>query len=307
MAKGVTGFFKRFFSSSSMSKYETFGKVDEGRMSVLYRARDKRTMRPCLLKVYKEDCIRIRNAVRRKQPEIDEVLLSINHPYVMKTFEFGNTEGQEYAAIEAIDGQALGSLAREGKINFRDSVAVFAKVAEGLVYLHEEKHLVHRDLNPFNVVVSPTLEPKIIDLDFCIIEATDTSGMYRRSGTVAYLSPEQVRGQHLDHRVDVYAFGITMYEVLTGTNPYWDREEKSEQQRLERTTYNHLVLIPDPPSLVRPYIGPELDKLILGCVEVDRHDRIQTAREVMEGLREIVAASPAAAPVAAPATPAGEF
>jgi len=287
MAKGIGEFLKGLLVSTGLSKYETFGKVDEGRMSVLYRARDKKTMRGCLLKIYKEDCIRIRSAIRRKQPDIDEILFSISHPYVMKTYEFGYVRGHEYASIEAIEGAALGAMAREGTIAFKDAVGVFVKVAEGLTYLHEEKHLIHRDLNPFNVVVSPDLIPKIIDLDFAIKEEPDTSGMYRRSGTVAYLSPEQVRGQHLDHRVDIYAFGVTMYEVLTGTNPYWDREEETEQLRLERTTYNHLVLIPEPPSSLRRYITPELDKLILTCLAVDREERIQTAAEVRDTLAQI--------------------
>ena len=267
---GVGGFLKGLFSQSALSKYETSTVLDEGRMSVIYRAREKRSMRNVLLKVYRPDCIRIRNAVRRKQPEIDETLLSVNHPNVMRTFEFGNSKGQEFTAIEAINGEPLGKLAREGKLSMADAVHVFAKVAEGLAYLHDEKHIVHRDLNPFNIVVTPEMEPKIIDLDFAILEASETSGMYRRSGTVAYLAPEQVRGHHLDHRVDIYAFGVTMYESLTNINPYWEREERDEAMRLERTTYNHLVLVPEPPSKFRPGIPPELDKIILSCVEMDR-------------------------------------
>ncbi len=287
MAKGITDILKSLFSSEGLSKYETFGKVDEGRMSVLYKARNKKTMRGCLLKVYRPDCVRIRSAIRRKQPDIDEILYSIDHPYVMKTFEFGYRPGNEYAAIEAIDGQALGTMAREGSITFEDMVKVFAKVAEGLAYLHDQKHLVHRDLNPYNVVVTKALEPKIIDLDFCIIEESDTAGMYRRSGTVAYLSPEQVRGHHLDHRVDIYAFGVTMYEVITGANPYWEREEEREQLRLERTTYNHLVLIPSPPSETRAVVPPELDQLILNCLRIEREERPQTAAEIAVTLHEI--------------------
>jgi serine/threonine-protein kinase len=246
-------------------------------------------MRTCFLKIYRTDCIRIRSAIRRKEPDIDEVLLSLSHPNVMKTYEFGRGKGQEFAAIEAIDGSSLGGLAREGKLTLKDAVTVFAKAAEGLVYLHEEKHLVHRDFNPFNIVVGAENEPKIIDLDFAIIEVPDTAGMYRRSGTVAYLSPEQVRGHHLDHRVDIYAFGVTMYEVLTGTNPYWDREQTSEQLRVERTTYNHLVIIPEPPSKLRPSISGELDEVILESVAIERAERIQTAAEVRDRLRKIAA------------------
>jgi eukaryotic-like serine/threonine-protein kinase len=289
MAPGVTDFIKGFFVTSGLAKYELLSKMDEGRMSIIHRARDKRTMRTCLLKIYKDDCLRIRNAVRRKEPQIDEVLLSIDHPYVMKIFEFGNTKGQEYTAIEAINGVALGAMAREGKLTLRNAVSVFAKAAEGLAYLHDEKHLVHRDLNPFNIVVTAELDPKIIDLDFALIEMPDTSGMYRRSGTVAYLSPEQVRGHHLDHRVDIYALGVTIYEVVTGTNPYWDRTQENEQARLDRTTYNHLVMIPEPPSTIRAGVPPELDRIILGCLEVDRDVRTQTAVEVMQGLKDVLA------------------
>jgi len=288
MAQGVTTFIKGLFGGASgLAKFQTYGKVDEGRMSVIYKARDKKTMRTCLLKVYKEDCIRIRSAIRRKQPEIDEVLLSINHPNVMRVYEFGNSKGQEYTAIEAIDGVALGALAREGKLTLKDAVLVFAKAADGLAYLHDEKHLVHRDLNPFNVVVTAALDPKIIDLDFAIVETGDSAGMYRRSGTVAYLSPEQVRGKHLDHRVDIYAMGVTIYEVLTGTNPYWDRTQESEQMRLDRTTYNHLVMLPDAPSSLRPAIPKELDQLILTMLEIERDDRVQNATEVAECLRKV--------------------
>ncbi len=286
---GVTGFLKGLFSSTGLSKFETYSKLDEGRMSIIHRARDKRTMRNCLLKVYREDCIRIRGAIRRKQPDIDEVLLSLNHPNVMRIYEFGNSKGEEYTAIEAIDGVALGALSREGKLTVRDCVSIFAKAAEGLAYLHDEKHLVHRDLNPFNIVVTKALEPKIIDLDFAILEVEDTSGMYRRSGTVAYLAPEQVRGRHLDHRVDVYAFGVTMYEVLTNINPYWEREEPDEALRMERTTYNHLVVKPEPPSRFRSGVPPELDAVVLACLEPNRDSRIQTAAEVAAALHKIEA------------------
>jgi serine/threonine-protein kinase len=258
-------------------------------MSVIYRARDKKTMRNCFLKMYKEDCLRIRNAIRRKQPDIDEIILSIDHPNVMRTYEFGNVKGQEFSAIEAVDGIALGAMAREGKLDIKNAVAVFARGADGLAYLHDEKRLVHRDVNPFNIVVSDSFEPKVIDLDFCIIEESDTAGMYRRSGTVAYLSPEQVRGRHLDHRTDVYSYAVTMYECLTNTNPYWERDEPNEQMRLERTTYNHLVIVPHPPSALRSGIPGELDELILGCLEVERDERIQTAAEVRDRLLEIAA------------------
>ncbi|MCD6405051.1 MAG: serine/threonine protein kinase [Planctomycetes bacterium] len=287
MAQPLVEFFKNILAPTGLSKYETFGKVDEGRMSVIYHAREKKTMRSCLLKIYKEDCIRIRNAIRRKQPEIDERLLSINHPNVMSIYEFGNSKDREYSAIEPVEGVALGAMSREGRLGFKDAVGIFAKVAEGLAYLHDEKGLFHRDVNPFNVVITASLEPKIIDLDFCVIEASDTSGMYRRSGTVAYLSPEQVCGKHLDHRSDIYSFGVTMYEVLTNSNPYWDREEETQQMRLERTTYNHLVIIPHPPSQVRSGIPSDLDEIVLSCLKIDKEDRIQTAAELAGRLNAV--------------------
>jgi len=290
MAQSIGEFFKSLISTGGLSKYETHGKMDEGRMSVIYRARDKKTMRSCLLKIYKEDCIRIRSAIRRKQPEIDEVLLSLDHPNVMRIYEFGSSRGGEYCAIEAVEGQALGTMAREGQLGLKRAVEVFRKTAEGLVYMHDEYRLFHRDVNPFNIVVTGSNEAKIIDLDFCVLEAPDTSGMYRRSGTVAYLSPEQVRGRHLDHRCDIYSLGVTMYEVLTNTNPYWEKNEESEQMRIERTTYNHLVVIPHPPSQLKPGIPPELDSLILSCLEIEPENRIQTAAEVAERLGEISAA-----------------
>jgi len=261
--------------------------VDEGRMSTIFRARDKKTMRTCLLKIYKEDCIRIRSAIRRKQPEIEEVLLSVDHPYVMRVYEFGDAKGQEYSAIEAVEGVALGAMAREGRLMIADAVSVFRKVAEGLAYLHNEKRVFHRDINPFNIVVTSALDAKIIDLDFCVMEASDTAGMYRRSGTVAYLSPEQVRGKHLDHRVDIYALGVTMYEVLTNVNPYWEKQEPNPELRLDRTTYNHLVIIPHPPSSIRPGIPAALDEIVLSCLEIEAENRIQDAAELAERLREV--------------------
>ena len=288
MTQGVGEFFKNLLSSTGLAKYERFGKLDEGRMSVIYKARDKKLVRSCLLKIYKEDCIRIRNAIRRKQPDIEELLLSIDHPYVMKIYEFDNTKGHEYSAIEAIDGPALGTLAREGKVTLEDMVNIFAKCAVGLQYLHEEIGILHRDFNPYNIVVTGGNHPKIIDLDFAIREADDTAGMYRRSGTVSYLSPEQVRGKHLDHRVDIYAFGITMYECLTNINPYWERDEENEQLRIDRTAYNHLVMTPPAPSEINKSIPPELDELILSCIEREKDKRPQTAQEVKELLRKIV-------------------
>jgi len=287
MARNVVEFFRNLLATSGLSKYETFGTVDEGRMSVIYRARDKKTMRTCFLKIYKADCIRIRSAIRRKQPGIDEALLELDHPHVMKIYEFGRTKSGEYQAMEAIDGPALGTLAREGKLSLPDALSVFEQVAEGLAYLHEEAGMFHRDVNPFNVVVAAGREAKIIDLDFALLERPDTRGMYRRSGTVAYLSPEQVRGRHLDHRVDLYALGVTMYEVLTQVNPYWDQESEEQELRIDRTNYNHLVLIPNAPSTLNSEIPPDLDDLILSCLRIDKEERVQSAAEVRDRLREI--------------------
>jgi len=276
------GFFKK-----GLRNYELLSRVDEGEMSTIYKARDRRDGRAVCLKILKPSAVRLRQAILSRFPETDELVLSIRHENIVRTFDFGRDGTRHFIVVEYIPGILLVSIAKRKLASLSRLTGYFVQIASGLRYLHEGPGLIHRDFNPYNVVVNEQEICKIIDLDFAFPVADDTRGIFRRSGTLGYLAPEQVRGRNLDVRVDIYAFGASLYETITGYNPYRDTSAASKELRREKTLANHLSVVPAPPSSINSSIPRSLDALVLRCLELEPDRRPQTMAEVEEALREI--------------------
>lgn len=270
--------------------------LGEGGFASVYRVRDLRLKRPLAVKVLSPDLVASPAVLERFQREA-ETIARLSHPHIVPLHFMGQRDHQMFLAMEAVEGGSLAErLAREGPLPLGDAVRVFAEVAGALAHAHR-RGIVHRDVKPQNVLLDPESGRTLLT-DFGIARVGDdrsltTSGVL--IGTPTYLSPEQVTGDGVDHRADLYALGVMMYELLTGAPPFTGENALAVMMR-------RLSAHPVPPSRVRPEIPAWLDAVVLRCLALDRRDRFQSAEELGAAL----AAGGVAAAAALVTTPRGE-
>lgn len=208
-------------------RYEILEKVGLGGMATVYKAKDRKTGRLVALKVPQERFLGDPRFVRRFHREA-EVLTRMDHPNIVKVYDHGQVEGVHYIAMEFLDGEGLDKLIEERRLSLRQAAAILARVADALKHIHAQG-IVHRDIKPGNIMVlkgalrEDGVDPRGVRLmDFGIAAGrvlTRLTITGARIGTPVYMSPEQAKGQKLDHRSDIYSLGIVLYEALTGQPP----------------------------------------------------------------------------------------
>lgn len=239
-----------------------------------------------------------------RDPNFVEMLLAeartaatLNHPNVVQTFDVGENEGTYFIAMEYINGEDVRSIVRGMKhknvsdIPLEHTLTIINGMCAGLAYAHEKRgldgeplNIVHRDISPQNVLITFTGDVKIVD--FGIAKSSEaaasektTSGQLK--GKVPYMSPEQARGEDIDHRSDIFALGIMLFELTTGRRLF---KAKSD--------YDTLRLICDReyprPSQVRPEYPPALEAIVMRALEKDRNVRYQSARDMQADLEAFI-------------------
>jgi eukaryotic-like serine/threonine-protein kinase len=214
----------------TIRNYEILALIGAGGMGEVYRARDRSLGREVALKLLPHDVSADPERLRRLEREA-RMLASINHPMIATLYGLEECEGQRFLVMELVPGRTLAERLRQGALTIRDALDICRQIAEGLEAAHDAG-VVHRDLKPANVKVAPDGRVKL--LDFGLAKALDTpqSGVEptvpaseaTREGTVlgtpAYMSPEQARGQLVDRRTDIWAFGCCLYECLSGRGAF---------------------------------------------------------------------------------------
>jgi eukaryotic-like serine/threonine-protein kinase len=300
--------------------YEIVAPLGAGGMGEVYRARDTRLERDVAVKVLPPHLGDDAVALARFEREAKAVA-ALSHPNILGIFDVGREGSTAYVVTELLEGETLRERLAAGALPPRKAAEYAAQMARGLAAAHE-KGIVHRDLKPENVFVTGDGRVKILDFGLAKEEqppanlgptetptrlaATDPGVVL---GTVAYMAPEQVRGQPLDHRADLFAFGATLYEMLTGRRAF-QRETAAETMTA--------ILKEDPPELaaVDPKIPPGLARIVQHCLEKRPEERFQSARDLAFDLEAIAGGSttgtqaaarpePRAASGSWPAAPAG--
>ncbi|HEY4641217.1 MAG TPA: serine/threonine-protein kinase, partial [Thermoanaerobaculia bacterium] len=201
-----------------------------GGMGEVYRARDTRLGRDVAVKVLPPDFVSDPERLARFEQEA-RAAGAINHPNLLTVHELGKNDGQVYIVSELLEGETLRDVLAAGPLPVRRAVDYARQLAEGLAAAHE-KGIVHRDLKPENIFVMSSGRVKI--LDFGLAKLTSVSGRVDSNlptaqvetnpgtvmGTAGYMSPEQVRGQNIDHRSDIFSFGAVLYEMLSGRRAF---------------------------------------------------------------------------------------
>ncbi len=274
--------------------YEILGLLGAGGMGEVYRVRDTRLDREVAVKVLPPPFALDPNRQARFEREAKAVA-ALSHPNILAVHDYGTDAGMTFLVMELLEGQSLRARLREGPLPWRKAVELAAAVAEGLAAAHS-KGIVHRDLKPGNLFLSPDGRVKILDFGLARLEmpapaeaatATYTAGQTDAGavvGTVGYMSPEQVRGQPVDARSDIFALGCVLYQMVSGHQPF-ARETAADTTAA--------ILHDDLPELSQAgkSIPIELERVIRHCLEKNPEERFQTARDLAFDLRALVSDS----------------
>ncbi|HYN06255.1 MAG TPA: protein kinase [Vicinamibacterales bacterium] len=263
--------------------YEIIAPLGAGGMGEVYRARDGRLDRDVAIKVLPGSVAGDPERRARFEREAKAVA-ALSHPNILAIHDFGVHEGASFAVMELLQGETLRERLTSGAIPVRKATDIGIQIARGLGAAHD-KNLIHRDLKPENLFLLADGQVKILDFGLARATAGPDSGSGATEtvaamtdpgtvmGTVGYMAPEQVRGQTVDARADLFAFGAVLYEMVSGQRAF-QRETAADTMTA--------VLKEDPPELTgtRADISPALDRIIRHCLEKNPSERFQTARDV---------------------------
>ncbi len=260
-------------------------RLGAGGMGEAYRAHDSRLERDVAIKVLPADLVADEEARRRLRREALS-LSRLNHPAIATVHDFDTIDGIDFLVMELVDGEPLSVRVAHGPLAPADAVAYAREVTEALAAAHAA-NVVHRDLKPGNILITRANHVKVIDFGLArVLEASESTDMTRSIshsaevvGTVPYMSPEQLRGDAVDGRADLYALGVVLYEMVTGVRPFRD----SGTPQLIAAILDRE---PPAPSSLKPDVPPSLERLILRCLAKDPDRRFQSAREMAAGLAD---------------------
>jgi TolB-like protein/Tfp pilus assembly protein PilF len=275
-----------------LGPYEIVAPLGVGGMGEVYRARDTRLGRDVAIKVLPAEFADDPERLRRFEQEARAVG-ALSHPNVLAVYDVGTHEAIPYLVTELLEGESLGERLSGGAMPVRRVVETAFQIAQGLAAAHE-KGIVHRDLKPANVFITKDGHVKILDFGLAklvalrvvvepaqattVVEATEAGTTL---GTVGYMSPEQVRGQSVDHRTDIFSFGCVLYEMLSGRAPF---------RRDTAADTASAILHDEPPGLAGKVsnIPPAIEGIVNRCLEKRQEDRFQSARDLAHDLSAIM-------------------
>ncbi|HET9952157.1 MAG TPA: protein kinase [Candidatus Eisenbacteria bacterium] len=276
-----------------LGTYEIVGPIGAGGMGEVYRAKDLRLGRDVAVKVLPAEVAASPDRLARFEREARTVA-GLNHPNIVTLFSVEDEDGIRFLTMELVDGQTLSDLITPGGIPLSRLLELAIPLTDALVAAHE-RGVIHRDLKPANVMV--TRDGRVKVLDFGLAKIADTekpapgatigatadspiSGEGQVLGTVLYMAPEQLRGDTVDARSDLFALGIILYELATGRRPFTGETSIDIGHAILRDT-------PEPLSRVRTDLPADLERIVSRCLQKNPRERSQTALDVSNELRSI--------------------
>ena len=278
---------------TKIGHYEIVSQVGAGGMGEVYKAHDSRLDREVAIKVLPFEMSSDEDRLKRFEQEA-KATSALNHPNILTVYDIGEHDGSPFIVAELLDGVELRERLDEGSIPLRKVTEYAQQIVSGLSAAHE-KGIVHRDLKPENLFI--TKDDRVKILDFGLAKLSEPGGTPTGSedhtrkaltnpgvvmGTVGYMSPEQVRGQAVDHRSDIFSFGVILYEMVTGRRAF---QEESLAETMSA------IVKEEPPEMAEsnPNISPALDRIVRRCLEKKPERRFHSAHDLGFALESLSA------------------
>ncbi len=276
---------KRLPKTDITRRFELIGRVGQGSMSRVWRARDTKSGKIVALKVLdKEKTKRFesRFAPELKKPSEGEVAVTLKHPHVVQTFEWGTTlEGEQFLVMEFVDGLGLSYLVDvQNDVMQKNRLPFMIQLGEAIHYFHE-RQWIHRDICPRNIMVSDLdLQIKLIDFGLVVPNTAPFRAPGNRTGTANYMAPELIKRQTTDQRIDIFSFAVTCFEMYTRRYP-WEAAESLD------TVLNHINSPPLDIREVVPGIDEQVAAVIMKGLKANPKDRWPSIDPILYQLREV--------------------
>ncbi len=261
---------------STISHYKILEKLGSGGMGDVWKAEDTKLHRDVALKLLASHLLRDEEARKRFHREA-EAAASLSHPNVTTIYEIDEADDKTFLALEYIEGETLEERIEKGPLPLEDALDVARQIADGLQAAHS-RGIVHRDIKPGNVLFTPDGRVKILDFGLALLtERSRLTHLDTTVGTVAYMSPEQTQGSGTDHRTDIWALGVVLYEMLTGQQPFKGDYDKA-------VMYSILNEDPEPITAQRTGVPMELEVLVNKCLAKNADERYRDAGDIVVDL-----------------------
>ncbi|HJQ23373.1 MAG TPA: protein kinase [Blastocatellia bacterium] len=270
--------------------YRILSKLGEGGGGVVYLAEDTRLRRTVVLKFLPDELVQDDRARRRFLREA-RLASALDHPNICTIYEINEVDGLHFIAMQYVEGKTLKQVIANRPLDIEAAVAIAFQIAEALAAAHEQ-HIVHRDIKPGNIIITNKGQVKILDFGLAkslAHSAPDESGdpteLTRQGaqlGTPAYMSPEQVRGEAVDHRSDIFSFGVILYEMVTGRSPFKGRNKTPVD--VMHSVAHHT---PQPAGKINAHVPEPLEAVIERAMQKAFAARYQSARELLDDLRKL--------------------
>jgi len=284
---------KAWFASSSggsehherLSDYQLSETLGKGAMSEVKRAFHKKSFRTVAIKIFTPESRLITAKIERNYRHITEgqIAMLFNHPNIIKNIGWGKDGGRDFIVMEYFEGVLLRDLLHEGRLNpAQNRLDIVLSAADALQHIHS-KGIVHRDFCPRNILVNAEGLVKVFDFGLSVDLEMVKTMRGNRTGTLAYMAPELIKRQFTDQRCDIYALGVTMYEIFAGQRPFLGIDNIARLMQL-------MNQIPEPPSKINHNVSPALERVILKAIAKDPNKRYTTAQEMIDELNPITEA-----------------
>ncbi len=269
----------------TLGHYRILEKVGAGGMGVVYRARDEQLERDVAVKVLPSGILSGHNARRQFRKEA-LALAKLNHPNIATVYDFGTQDGLDFLVMEYVPGKSLADRLVGGTLPEKEVIALGMQIASALEEAHD-RGILHRDLKPANIAITAKGSAKVLDFGLAKLlhpveeeTAEVFTGPQAAAGTLPYMSPEQLKGEPVDSRADIYAIGAVLYEMATIRRAF---REESTSQLIGAILHQP----PVSPRAFNPRLSPELEAIILKCLDKDPGRRYQSAKELLVDLRRL--------------------
>jgi tetratricopeptide (TPR) repeat protein/TolB-like protein/predicted Ser/Thr protein kinase len=263
----------------TISHYRILEKLGEGGMGVVYRAEDTSLNRTVALKFLPPEMTSDPEAKARFVHEA-QAAAALDHPNICTIYEIGEADDRSFIAMAVVDGQSLREKIAGGPLGLDAAMNLAIQIAEGLAAAHANG-IVHRDIKPGNVMITSDNRARV--MDFGLAWSPGQTRITRpgmTTGTIAYMSPEQSQGEGVDHRTDIWSFGVMLYEMITGRRPFRGDHDQA-------VVYSIVNEEPEPVTALRTGVPMELERITVKAMAKPKEERYQTVLDMLVDLRAV--------------------